>query len=102
MKFSPVVGVMLLSLFVLSSPVFSKDKDKKAAVDAAIDRGLMDEKEKKREKPDNPGEHGRENAAEHQLESHGQDSKKDESPLEAATREEREREQKGDMKKHRQ
>lgn len=74
MKF---VGLLLLVAFSFSSPTYAKGKE---SSQGNADRDeVRDEKHvgKGKGRPDNPGEHGRENAAEKQSRGHGNGSKKE-------------------------
>jgi hypothetical protein len=82
-----LLALLLLLTFTASSPILAKDKDssQKKAVKEQFDND--DHPGKGKGRPDNPGEHGRENAAEKQSQSHGKGSKK-EGSLEDEIREE--------------
>ena len=71
------IGFMLLVAFIASPSVFAKEKD--SSLEKAIKDEIRgdDHSGKGKGRPDNPGEHGRENAAEKQSQSHGKGSKKE-------------------------
>ena len=71
------IGLMLLVVFAISIPAFAKDKE--SSLEKAIKDEIRgdDHSEKGKGRPDNPGEHGRDNAAENQSRGHGNGSKKE-------------------------
>ena len=74
-----LVWLSFLLVFVFSTPLHAKDKDsslEKAIKDIASDD---DHQGKGKGRPDNPGEHGRDNAADKQSRGHGNGSKKEDS-----------------------
>ena len=74
-----LLAVLLLVAFTASSPLLAKDKD--SSLEKAIKEEFDDDDHpgKGKGRPDNPGEHGRENAAEKQSRGHGNGSKKEAS-----------------------
>lgn len=77
---SRFICLITLLLFTVSMPVFSKDKN--SSLGDIIDDVLDDDNDhpgQGKGRPDNPGEHGRDNAAEKQSRGHGKGSKGDES-----------------------
>jgi hypothetical protein len=76
---SRLVSLLLLLAFTISSPAFAKDKE------SSVEKATKDEvrgddySKKGKGRPNNPGEHGRENAADKQSRGQGNGSKKEES-----------------------
>lgn len=68
-----------LLIFAFSTPLSAKDKD--SSLEEAIRDTFQsdDHPEKGKGRPDNPGEHGRENAADKQSRDHGSDGKDEDS-----------------------
>lgn len=66
---------LLLLILMLSGPVYAKDNQ------SSLEKALQDEisGDSNKGKPDNPGEHGRDNAAKKQRENPGHGSKGDDS-----------------------
>ena len=72
--------IQLVLLLVLVSSVPVQAKDKQSSVEKAIRDELSYDGDKKgKGRPDNPGEHGRKNAAQKQSQSSGKGSKKNDS-----------------------
>jgi hypothetical protein len=74
-----VASLLLLAAFATSSPLYAKDKD--SSLEGVIKDAINedDHQGKGKGRPDNPGEHGRENAADKQSRGQGNGSKKEES-----------------------
>jgi hypothetical protein len=74
-----LIGLVLLVLFTITSPTFAKDKE--SSLEKAIKDEIRgdDHSGKGKGRPDSPGEHGRENAADKQSRGQGNGSKKEES-----------------------
>jgi hypothetical protein len=72
-------SLLFLAAFAITSPLYAKDKDSslEGVIKDSINEG--DHPGKGKGRPDNPGEHGRENAADKQSRGHGNGSKKEES-----------------------
>lgn len=76
MKF---IGLLLLVAFAFSSPTYAKGKESSQANANRDEVRDVERTGKGKGRPDNPGEHGRENAAEKQSRGHGNGSKKDDA-----------------------
>lgn len=74
-----IVCLISLLIMAVSLPVYSKDKD--TSLEGVIEDVFKDDDHpgKGHGRPDNPGEHGRENAADKQSRGHGKGSKGDDS-----------------------
>ena len=74
-----LTGLLVLFVFAISSPAYAKDKD--SSLDKAIKEPVSEDDHpgKGKGRPDNPGEHGRDNAAEKQSRGHGKGSKSEDS-----------------------
>ena len=74
-----LICLIMFFVFSLSMPAYSRDKD--SSLERAIDGVFSDNDHsgKGKGRPDNPGEHGRENAADKQSGGHGNSSKKEDS-----------------------
>ena len=72
-----LVWLPFLLVLALSAPLYAKDKD--SSFEKAIEDVFDDDDHpgKGKGRPDNPGEHGRENAAEKQSRGHGNGSPMD-------------------------
>jgi hypothetical protein len=74
-----LIGIALLAALVISPSTFAKDKE--SSLEKAIKGEIRsdDHPGQGSGRPDNPGEHGKDNAAEKQSRGHGNGSKKEES-----------------------
>ena len=72
-------SLLFLAVFVISSPLYAKDKD--SFLEGVIKDSVNEEGHsgKGKGRPNNPGEHGRENAADKQSRGQGNGSKKEDS-----------------------
>jgi hypothetical protein len=76
------ICLVFVALAVCSAPGFTKDKDsslEREIKDEIRDEIYGDDKQKGKGRPDNPGEHGRDNAAQKQSENPGKGSKANDS-----------------------
>lgn len=71
--------LLVMFVLVISSPAYAKDKD--SSVEEAIEDMVSEDDHpgKGKGRPDNPGEHGRDNAAEKQSRGQGKGSKSEDS-----------------------
>lgn len=74
-----LTGLLLLVVFAVSSPVYAKDKDSSLEKAIKEEFGVDKDPGKGQGRPDNPGEHGRDNAAEKQSRGQGKGSKQEDS-----------------------
>jgi hypothetical protein len=74
-----LIWLPFLLVLAFSAPLYAKDKD--SSLEKVIEDVFSDDDHpgKGEGRPDNPGEHGRENAADKQSRGHGNGSKKEDS-----------------------
>ena len=74
-----LIWLPFLLVLAFSAPLYAKDKD--SSLEKAIEDVFSDDDHpgKGKGRPDNPGEHGRDNAADKQSRGHGNGSKKEDS-----------------------
>ena len=72
-----LTSLLFLFVFAVSSPAFAKDEG--SSLESAVKGAFGRDNDSDKGKPDNPGEHGRENAAEKQSRDHGAGGKNEDS-----------------------
>ena len=71
--FMTMLTKLLFLILILSSPAYGKDKE--SSPEKALRDEISEDRDRGQGRPDNPGQHGRDNAAEKQRENPGRGSK---------------------------